>query len=147
MKTHEYYSRTGYRILMGSSSFFCILFASASLYFYFIEKAPIWLGLIFIVLAVILMVGTINTIRYPSLSFDGANIIIRRWFGGVKKLDPFSPMEVAKITDGSYVIKQNGNGFALIPNSIGKVQFESLLKNVQSTGENFNKKVHLTLLS
>ena len=146
MNTKKFYSTVTYKLFLVVCTLFSAVVTIGFLYFYFLSKAPIWVGLVFLVVTLSLGIRTINLFRYPEIIFNEEGIAIRGWFGGIKLLDPFSEMEVAGASDG-FVIKQGKVGVALTPQSIGKKQLKDLLNLIDEVGEASNKKVHLTSLT
>lgn len=146
MNTKEFYSTVAYKFFIVVCAVFSALVTIGFLYFYAISKAPIWVGLAFLVITLALVIRSVNLFRYPEIVFNEKSISIRGWFGGIKSIDPFSEMEIARASDG-FIIKQGNIGVALTPQSIGKKQLKELINLIQKVGETSNKKVHLTSLT
>jgi hypothetical protein len=134
MNNQRFYATFGYKIFMVLSCQFSIVATIGIIYLYSIEKAPLLVGVVFFVISVTILIRTVNLCRFPDISFDGKNITIRGWFGGVKEIDPYSEMEIAMANDG-FIIKQGKVGAALVPQVVGKKQFSALLKLVAEAGE------------
>lgn len=146
VNTQYFHSTIGYKVFAVLGVLFAGIVTLGYIYLYSLSKAPLLVGLVFLAITVLLAIRAVNLCRYPEICFDGQSISIRGWFGGIKKIDPYTEMDVAG-TLGAYVIKQGNVAAVLVPQVIGKKQFSELLRSVAEIGEASNKKVHLTSLT
>jgi hypothetical protein len=148
MNEQNYFATTRYKIFVVTYTAGSWIIALASLYFMAHGFVQWYVALIFFAIRCSMTVRAINVFRNPEIIFDDELVGIRGWFGGMKKFDPFSAMEVApllveeKLAE-AYIINQNNNAYSFASNAIGKEQFSSLISKIVEVGKNSKKTMFL----
>ena len=134
MEKLTFYAAPGHKILI---FLFLLLIAGTAvglLYFYSTGHAPLLVSLLFFLMAAALLTRVVNLVRSPAISFDGNKLYIPGWFGGITEIDPFSEMEIVRI-HGGFLLKQGKFSAVLLPQVLGKENFEELILSIQEKGK------------
>lgn len=127
MDSSDFYASKAQKVLVVTSSIALVGVTLGFFCLWLLGKAPIFVSITFLLLAIALAARAIVLFRAPVVRIENDVVIVAGWFGTRRSFDPRSPIDIFANGTGA-IIKQGGLAVGLSRYALGKAHFDEVLR-------------------